>query len=71
MIRELVRRGDKYNKSGKCYKEFAGKSGDTKPTEGLLTGSSFYEIDTGKVYMFDEDGEPGSEWMDQDFESGD
>ena len=71
MIRELVARGDKYNKTGKMYKEFCGKSGDTKPTTNLLTGSTFYEVDTGKLYMFDEEATAGQEWIDQDFESGD
>ena len=70
-VREYNHKEDKYKKSGKAFRDFYGKSGDTKPTEGLLTGSSFYEIDTGKMYFFDEDGEPGSEWIDQDFESGD
>lgn len=71
MVREYDHKENKYNKNEKAFRHFYGKSGDTKPTEGLLTGSSFYEIDTGKMYMFDEDGAPGSEWIDQDFESGD
>lgn len=31
-----------------------GLSTDTKPTEGVPNGSSFLEMDTGDVYMFDE-----------------
>lgn len=27
---------------------------DTKPTEGLATGSSLVEVDTGDAYLFDE-----------------
>ena len=33
---------------------FAGNSGDTKPTTGIVTGSSFLEVDTGIEYLFDE-----------------
>ncbi len=33
----------------------AGKSTETKPAEHLATGSMFIEIDTGDVYLFDED----------------
>ena len=33
---------------------FAGNSGDTKPTAGIVTGSSFLEVDTGIEYLFDE-----------------
>lgn len=31
---------------------YAGLSTDTKPTEGVNTGSEFREIDTGKKYYF-------------------
>ena len=67
-VREYDHNEDKYKKSGKAFRHFYGKSTDTKPTDGLLTGSSFYEIDTGKMYMFDEEGATGSEWIDQDFD---
>lgn len=40
--------------SRKIY-EFAGLSTDEKPTEGQINASTFYEIDTGDVYAFDED----------------
>lgn len=36
--------------------EYRGLSTDTKPTENVVNGSSFIEIDTGKVYLFDADG---------------
>lgn len=38
------------------YFEFAGLSTDTKPTEGIATGSLFLEVDTGDVYAYDESG---------------
>lgn len=34
--------------------KFAGNSGDSKPTVGIVTGSSFLEVDTGIEYLFDE-----------------
>lgn len=34
-------------------------STDTKPTTGIANGSTIIEINTGKTYMFDEE---GSEW---------
>lgn len=37
------------------YLEAAGLSTDEKPTENIATGSSFIEVDTGKVYMYDEE----------------
>lgn len=46
-------------KTGLAYREYAGLSQDTKPTEGLATGSVFMEVDTGDVYLFDE---AGVEW---------
>ena len=33
--------------------EYRGLSTDSKPTEGVINGASFIEIDTGDVYMFD------------------
>ena len=37
---------------------------DTKPTgTGVLNGSAFIEMDTGKIYFFDADGAVGSEWI--------
>lgn len=38
------------------YIEAAGLSTDTKPTDGIATGSLFLEVDTGDFYAFDEDG---------------
>lgn len=36
------------------YIEAAGLSTDTKPTDGVSTGSMFIEVDTGKAYLYDE-----------------
>ena len=33
-----------------------GVSADSKPTTGIITGSKFYEVDTGIEYCFDEEG---------------
>lgn len=44
----------KWMESGKDYVEMAGTSTESKPTEGLVTGSLFLEVDTGVVYAFDE-----------------
>ena len=35
--------------------EFYGTSNDTKPTTGYATGSSFVEVDTGKLFLYDEE----------------
>ena len=43
------------------FQELAGLSTDTKPTTGLFTGSVFREVDTGKLYYFDEE---SGDWID-------
>ena len=41
----------------------AGLSTDTpKPTTGVANGSMFVEMDTGKIYLFDADGETWREF---------
>lgn len=35
--------------------EYNGLSTDVKPTEGVMNGSKFNEMDTDRVYMFDEE----------------
>lgn len=45
---------------GKAYAELFGLSTDTKPVDGLVTGSRFTEVDTGDVYLLDETG--GGTW---------
>ena len=42
------------NQSEVKYKEYAGLSTDTKPTAEVATGSTFQEVDTGKVFSYDE-----------------
>ena len=39
---------------GKHYIKAYGLSTDSKPTDGIITGSSFNEVDTGKRFLFDE-----------------
>ena len=39
------------------------KSTDTKPTRDATNGQALVEIDTGKIYHFDAEGESGSEWF--------
>ena len=41
------------NGSNAVYQELSGLSTDTKPT-GLATGSTFLEVDTGDVYVYNE-----------------
>jgi hypothetical protein len=54
MIRKLV---DRVFDQEKKYAEMFGKSTDSKPLTGLVTGSKFTEVDTGDVYLFDETGD--------------
>lgn len=51
MIRRLV---DQAFTSGKNYISAVGLSTDVKPTEGIITGSKFVEVDTCIGYLFDE-----------------
>ena len=39
------------------YVEIAGLSTDSKPTSGLVSGSEFIEVDTGKSYVLDAESE--------------
>ena len=39
----------------KYYKEIAGDSGETKPTDNLIDGSIFLETDTGTLSFFSEE----------------
>ena len=52
MIRTITR---KVFTNDKLFCNFAGNSSDSKPTEGIITGSTFLEVDTGIEYLFDED----------------
>ena len=43
--------------------QFAGLSTDTKPTgDSVQNGSSYIEMDTGKLYFFDAEGSEWKEW---------
>ena len=42
--------------------EFYGKSSDTKPVNGVNNADLFYEMDTKKVFLFDEDNKT---WIEQ------
>lgn len=44
----------KFISDGLFYQDLAGLKDDEKPVTGLITGSTFIEVDTGDVYMFDE-----------------
>ena len=52
MIRILTER---YFDGEKKYIEAAGLSTDSKPTDNIVTGSVFVEVDTGEGYLFNED----------------
>ena len=49
----------------KRYVELAGVSTDTKPEDNICTGSIMTEVDTGKVYFFNEGGSSGEKWVEQ------
>lgn len=51
MIRAIVARP--FDGTGTYY-EFAGLSTDTKPKAGVITGSTFLEVNTGDRYVYDE-----------------
>lgn len=51
--------------NGRKYNEFAGTSLDTKPTDGVGTGSIFIEVDTGNVFFYNADGSSDSKWVKQ------
>lgn len=51
-----------YFANGKVMVEAAGLSTDTKPTTGIANGSTFIEMDTSKLYFFDEANSTWEEW---------
>ena len=59
MVRILKAEGKLTGQVPPVYCEFAGLYDDTKPTENVMTGSLFLEVDTGDVYAFDEE---SSQW---------
>lgn len=58
-MRALVEKN--FNDSKK-YVEIYGTSSESKPTENIVTGSVFVEVNTGKVFLFNED---SSAWVEQ------
>ena len=38
----------------KTMANFFGASTDSKPTTGIVNGSAFLEVDTGKIFLFNE-----------------
>ena len=42
--------------------EYYGKSTDTKPVKGVKNADAFYEMDTKKVFLFDES---EKQWLEQ------
>ncbi len=44
------------NTSGDPVGDYRGLSTDTKPVENVQNGSTFLEMDTGDVYIFNADG---------------
>ena len=51
-----------FGEGSKRYVEFAGTSADIKPTDRVATGSIFTEVDTGKVFFYNE---TASAWVEQ------
>ena len=64
MIRYIVNRGHTTELN---YVEAVGLSSDQKPNTGLITGSRFKEIDTGRQFVFNEE---SGEWMEVQESSG-
>lgn len=59
MIRTIE---SKLTDTNRAYVELAGLSTDTKPTDGLATGSIFTEVDTGTVFFFND---ASGTWIEQ------
>ena len=60
MVTKVVEiNGSKYiyidNKAFCRHAEYYGKSTDIKPVEGVNNSDVFYEMDTKKVFLFDEE----------------
>lgn len=51
-----------FDTTGVKYVTIFGTSSETKPTSGIITGSVFVEVDTGKAYLFNE---TASAWVEQ------
>ena len=46
-----------------CGTEVFCTSSDTKPEAGFITGTKLTEVDTGNIYLFNEDAAAGSKWV--------
>ena len=57
MVRKIT---EKLHDDTTRYMELACTSSDTKPTENVTTGSICVEVDTGNIYLYDED---GAQWV--------
>ena len=57
-----INEGKQPQRYGKQFAEIFCLSTDSKPTDGIANGSIAVEIDTGKVYFFNE---AGSTWVEQ------
>lgn len=51
-----------FDTTGVKYVTIFGTSSETKPTTGIITGSVFVEVDTGKAFLFNE---TASAWVKQ------
>jgi hypothetical protein len=51
-----------FDTTGVKYVTIFGTSSEAKPTTGIITGSVFVEVDTGKAYLFNE---TTSAWVEQ------
>lgn len=51
-----------FDTTGVKYVTIFGTSSETKPTTGIITGSVYVEVDTGKAYLFSE---AVSAWVEQ------
>lgn len=56
---------ERIQQGNKRYIEAVGLSTDTKPTDNIVTGSLFVEVNTGKVFMHNEEGTGSSKWVEQ------
>ena len=59
MVRILI---DRAFDTALHYIEAVGLSADTKPTDGIVSGSIYTEVDTGNVYFFND---VSGQWVEQ------
>ena len=56
----IAREGINIKDKDNALLDIRGLSTDAKPTKDISNGSSFIEMDTGKIYFFDAD---NKEWL--------